>query len=61
MKYYLILTGAVFGLIVIAHIARMFAEGMRVASEPIFTIATILSMAFVIWSIFLFRQLMRSK
>ena len=33
MKAYVIATGAIFGLITLAHIARMFAEGSRLAAE----------------------------
>jgi hypothetical protein len=34
MKAYLIVTGALFGLIAIAHIARTVAEWSRFAAEP---------------------------
>ena len=50
MKAYLITTGIVFGLITLAHIWRVFAEGSRLASEPVFILLTVLSTALCIWA-----------
>jgi len=41
MKAYVMTTGAVFGLIVLAHLARMVAEGSHVASDPFFVLLTL--------------------
>jgi uncharacterized membrane protein YqjE len=51
MKAYLIVTGAVFGLITLGHIARIFAEGSRLATEPFFLVLTILAASLCVWSI----------
>ena len=39
MRAYIITTGTVFGLLVLAHVARIFAEEMRVAN-PAFIVTT---------------------
>ena len=45
MKAYLLTTGSVFGLIVVAHIWRAFVEGTRVITDPVFILLTILAAA----------------
>ena len=50
MKAYLITTGTVFGLIVIAHILRAFAEGARVAKDPVFIALTFLAAGLSVWA-----------
>jgi hypothetical protein len=60
MKAYLITTGTVFGLIVLAHIARVFAEGPRLAADPGFVLLTILAAALSIWAWRLLKRLSRS-
>ena len=50
MKAYLITTGTVFGLIVVAHIWRAFVEGAHLATDPVFVILTLLSTALSIWA-----------
>jgi len=61
MKYYLITTGATFGLLFLAHFARAYQEGFWVFSEPVFLFTTFVSIAFVIWSMLLFRKLKKEK
>jgi hypothetical protein len=34
MKAYVITSGAIFGLVTLAHVWRVFEEGTRLASEP---------------------------
>ncbi len=36
MKAYLIITGSIFGLIALAHVARTIAEAQRLADDPWF-------------------------
>jgi hypothetical protein len=50
MKAYLITTGTVFGLIVLAHIWRVFAEGARLATDPVFVVLTIAAAALSCWA-----------
>jgi hypothetical protein len=49
MKAYLIITGTVFGLITLAHIARVFAEWPHLATNPVFILLTIAAAALCIW------------
>jgi hypothetical protein len=60
MKAYLITTGTVFGLIVLAHIARVFAEGPRLATDPVFVLLTVLPAALSFWAWRLLSRLSRS-
>jgi hypothetical protein len=50
MKAYVMTTGAVFGLITLAHILRVFAEGPRLATDPFFVLLTVLSTALCLWA-----------
>lgn len=57
MKAYVLVTGAAFGLLVIAHIARIFLEGAQVAREPVFAATTIAALGMTIWSWRIYKQL----
>ena len=50
MKAYVITTGAVFGLITLAHIVRVFAEGFRLAKDPWFVLLTLITAALCFWA-----------
>jgi len=50
MKAFLITTGTVFGLIVVAHIARAIMEGPHVSKDPVFISLTILAAGLSAWS-----------
>jgi hypothetical protein len=50
MKAYVITTGAVFGLITLAHIVRMIMEGAHVARDPIYILLTVIAAGFCLWS-----------
>jgi hypothetical protein len=56
MRVYIITSGLVFGLVVLAHVARLLGEGVGVARNPFFTVATVVAAAFVIWAWRLLRQ-----
>ena len=56
-KTYVIATGSVFALLVLAHAARLFAEGLHPLSEPMFVGATLVGVGLCIWSIVVLRQL----
>jgi hypothetical protein len=50
MKAYVITTGSVFGLIVLAHVARIVAEGAQLAKEPSFILLTVAAAALSLWA-----------
>jgi hypothetical protein len=50
MKYYVMTTGTVFGLIALAHIARVVAEGPRLATDPGFVGLTLVAAALAFWA-----------
>jgi hypothetical protein len=50
MKAYIITSGSIFGLITLAHIARIFAEGPRLAADPFFIFLTILAASLCFWA-----------
>ena len=50
MKAYLLTSGILFALIVLAHIARIFAEGLTVA-DPVFVLLPLLSAGLSIWAL----------
>jgi hypothetical protein len=60
MKAYLITTGMVFGLITLAHIWRVLAEGSRLATDPFFLLLTAAAAALSFWAWRLLTRLSRS-
>ena len=50
MKTYVITTGAVFGLLTVAHIWRAFAEGQDLATDPSFVLITVVAAALCLWA-----------
>jgi hypothetical protein len=60
MKAYLIITGTVFGLIVLAHIWRAILEGSHLATDPVFVLLTILAAGLSFWAWRLLYRLSRS-
>ena len=50
MKTYVITTGAIFGLIVGAHIVRVVEEGRRLATEPSFVLLTVAAASLCLWA-----------
>jgi hypothetical protein len=60
MKAYLITTGTVFGLITLAHIWRVLAEGSHLATEPFFLLLTAAAAALSFWAWRLLKRLSRS-
>ena len=55
MRAYLLVTGIVFGLVTVAHVARVFAEGMHLARDPWFILLTLATAAMCVWAGFLLR------
>jgi len=60
MKAYIITSGSIFGLITLAHIARIFAEGPHLAANPLFVILTIAAAALCFWAWRVLKLLSRS-
>ena len=50
MKAYVITTGAVSGLLTLAHIWRVFAEEPRLATDPLFVLITVAAAALCFWA-----------
>jgi len=59
MKAYLLTTGIVFVLVVVAHAARICVEGVHVVADPFFASSTLLSIGLAIWAGRLWRVLSR--
>lgn len=57
MKAYLMTTGGVFGMITLAHVARIFAEGPHLLTEPFWILLTLAAAALTIWAVRLLRRL----
>ena len=55
MKPYVATTGAIFGLIVGAHVLRVLDEGASLVSDPWFLLTTLAAAAFAGWSLRLLR------
>ena len=45
MKAYVMTTGVVFGLLALAHIWRVIAEGPRLATDPFYVLITVAAAA----------------
>jgi hypothetical protein len=58
MRTYTIVTGVVFALIVVAHIARVALEGFHVLKDPFFLGSSVLFTIFCGWSL---KLLLRAK
>jgi hypothetical protein len=60
MKAYVMTTGAVFGLLTLAHLLRIFEEGPHLATEPFFVLITVASAGLCLWAWRLLRLSTRS-
>ena len=49
MRTYVITTGAIFALLVVAHIWRIYVE-RSAAMEPFFILSTLLAVTFTVWA-----------
>ena len=56
MKAYILISGTLFGLIVVAHIARVVSESLSVAKDPWFILSTAISAGMCYWSWRLLRR-----
>lgn len=53
MRAYVAITGIIFALIVVAHIARIMAEGTGLLSDPTIILTSALALCLAVWSAFL--------
>lgn len=51
MKAYVMTTGAIFGLLVIAHIWRMISENAQLATDPAYLAITATSGVLCLWAV----------
>jgi hypothetical protein len=56
MRRYLIVTAAIFVLILGAHAARIVAEGTGLLIEPDFVLASLAALGMAIWAVVLLRR-----
>jgi hypothetical protein len=50
MRAYVLITGVIFGLITLAHIWRVFAEGLHLAASPVFILLTAVAAGLCFWA-----------
>jgi hypothetical protein len=50
MRTYVITSGTIFALLVLAHVARMIAESVALARDPSYVIITLAAAAMSIWA-----------
>jgi len=51
MRFYLLLTAIVFGLLTVLHLWRMISESTALARDPIFLLITVVSAALCVWAV----------
>jgi hypothetical protein len=56
MRTYVLISGAIFAVLVIAHVVRLYFEGVSVALEPAFVISTIFGVVMSVWAWYLLKH-----
>ncbi|MGH8221818.1 MAG: hypothetical protein ACREQZ_02480 [Woeseiaceae bacterium] len=56
MRAYVITSGLLFMILVVAHVARILSEGLRVATEADFAASTMLAIGMSAWALWLVRR-----
>ena len=59
MKAYVLTTGSVFGLLVLAHIWRVVEEGSHLLKEPAYILITAAAAALCLWAWRVYRLMQR--
>ena len=60
MKAYVMTTGTIFGLLVVAHIWRIIAERPALAKDPFYILLTLAAAMLCLWAWRVFRRMPRS-
>jgi hypothetical protein len=60
MRAYVVTSGAIFGLVVMAHVLRFFAEGLQLARNPWFDLVTLAAATLCTWAFLTLRSPARS-
>ncbi len=60
MRTYLITSGSIFGLIVLAHVLRIIDEGAHLMRDPAYVVITFAAAALCVWAFRLLRVSARS-
>jgi hypothetical protein len=60
MKAYVITTGAVFGLLALAHLLRIIGEDATLATDPFYVSITLAAAALCGWSVLVLRRMGRT-
>jgi len=60
MKAYVMTTGAIFGLLVVAHIWRVIAERPGLAKDPAYILITVAAAVLCLWAWRVLRHMPRS-
>ena len=60
MKAYVMTSGAIFGLLTVAHVWRVIEEGAHVAGDPWYLLITAAAAGLFVWALSLLRSLARS-
>jgi dolichyl-phosphate-mannose--protein O-mannosyl transferase len=50
MKTYVITTGALFGVVIVAHVWRVIVEGPRLLTDPFYILVTAIAVALFLWA-----------
>jgi hypothetical protein len=50
MKAYVMTTGAVFGLLTLVHLLRIFVEGRHLATDPFYLLITLAAASLCLWA-----------
>lgn len=56
MTAYVKTSGAIFGLLVLAHVLRAFAEGPHVVRDPFFVLSTLIAAGLCLWAVQILRM-----
>lgn len=56
MRAYLMTTGVLFALIVVAHLSRIVLESSELATDPAYILITLLAAALSAWAVVLLRR-----
>ena len=56
MRTYVMTTGVIFGLLVVAHVWRMIAESASLATDPWYLVITVAAGLLSLWAVLLLRR-----